>query len=271
MGPRHGDTGRVGGAPSAGRGGARGLVRRLAAALVVAAAMIATWSPAPVMIREAPSASASMSSPNWAGYAAHRPGMQFTDVRGAWIQPPVSCPGGGTFSSFWIGLDGYLSNYVEQVGTGADCVQANQPAYYAWYELYPAARVRIAMVIRPGDHIEAAVDSIAAGTTLTLRNVSTGRTFSTVRRGTSGPLSSAEWIAEAPSACTGSTCNVLPLANFGSVSFSMCSADASGSSGTITSPTWSSDVITMVRSNGSTLAQPTPVSGDGASFAVSVH
>ncbi|HEV7467968.1 MAG TPA: G1 family glutamic endopeptidase [Candidatus Dormibacteraeota bacterium] len=247
-------------------------MRRLAAAaLVMAAAMVGAWSPVPVQVQEAPAASASMSSPNWSGYAAHRPGTQFTNVRGAWVQPSVSCPNGGTYSSFWIGLDGYASNYVEQVGTGADCTQANQPAHYAWYELYPAARVHIAMVIRAGDHIEAAVDSIAAGTTLTLRNLSTGRTFSTVRRGPTGPLTSAEWIAEAPSACSGSNCNVLPLANFGYVPFSMCSADASGSSGTITSPVWSADVITMVRSNGSVLAQPSPVSGDGASFTVSVH
>jgi hypothetical protein len=246
--------------------------RRVAAALVMAAAMVAAWSPAPVQIHEAPAASASMSSPNWSGYAAHRPGMQFTDVRGAWVQPSVSCPNGGTYSSFWIGLDGYSSkNYVEQVGTGADCSRTNQPAHYAWYELYPAARVRIAMVIRPGDHIEAGVNSIAAGTTLTLRNLSTGRAFSTVRRGPTGPLTSAEWIAEAPSACSGTSCNVLPLANFGFVPFSTCSADASGTSGTITSPVWSADVITMVHSNGSVLAQPSTVSADGASFAVSVH
>jgi hypothetical protein len=246
--------------------------RLVVAALLTAAAMLTAWSPAPVQIREAPAASASMSSPNWAGYAAHRPGMQFTDVRGAWVQPSVSCPSGGTYASFWIGLDGYASNYVEQVGTGADCTAANRPAHYAWYELYPAPRVRIAMVIRPGDHIEAAVDSIAAGTTLTLRNLSTGRSFSTVRSGPTGPLTSAEWIAEAPSACSGSTCNVLPLANFGFVPFSTCSADAaSGTSGTITSPVWSADVITMVRSNGSVLAQPSPVSADGASFTVSVR
>jgi hypothetical protein len=243
----------------------------VAAALVMAAAMVAAWSPARVRIHEAPAASASMSSPNWAGYAAHRPGMQFTDVRGAWVQPVLSCPNGGTYSSFWIGLDGYASNYVEQVGTGADCSRTNQPAHYAWYELYPAPRVRIAIVIRPGDHIEAAVNSIASGTTLTLRNLSTGRSFSTVRQGPTGPLNSAEWIAEAPSACSGSTCNVLPLANFGYVGFSMCSADASGSSGTITSPVWSADLITMVRSNGSVLAQPSPASADGASFTVSVH
>lgn len=264
---QHGESGRGVGEVATRRRRAR----RLAAALATAAAMVGAGSPAPPQIHEAPAASASMSSPNWAGYAVHRTGMQFTGVRGAWVQPAVSCPNGGTYSSFWIGLDGYVSNYVEQIGTGADCSQTNQPAYYAWYELYPAARVRIALVIRPGDHIEAVVDSIAAGTTLTLRDVTSGRSFSTVRRGPSGPLTSAEWIAEAPSACSGSSCNVLPLANFGYVSFSMCSADAGGGSGTITAPTWAADLITMVRSNGSVLAQPSPVSADGASFSVSVR
>jgi hypothetical protein len=244
------------------------MTRRLAASLVVAGALVVGASPATVSIREQPAASTSMSSPNWAGYAAHRAGLQFTGVRGSWTQPSVTCPQGGTYSSFWIGLDGYLSDYVEQVGTGADCTQTNIPAYYAWYELYPAARVRIAMVIRPGDHLEADVGSIAAGTSITLRDVTSGRTFSTMRRGPAGPLSSAEWIAEAPSACSAGSCSVLPLANFGSVGFSGCSAFAAGASGTINAPAWSSDVITMVGPNGAVIAQPSPVTADGASFNV---
>jgi hypothetical protein len=250
---------------------AHATARRTVAAMVVAAAMVAGASPLSGGIREAPAATTSMSSPNWAGYAAHRPGTQFTDVRGAWAQPGVSCPNAGTYSSFWIGLDGYLSDFVEQIGTGADCTQVNAPSYYAWYELYPAARVRIAMVIRPGDQLEAEVNSIAAGTTLTLRDVTSGRSFSSMRRGSSGPLTSAEWIAEAPSACSGSSCNVLPLANFGTVAFSLCSAIAGSSSGTINSSAWTADVITMVRSNGTVLAQPWGLTADGASFNVSVR
>lgn len=242
-------------------------MRKLLAAAIVCAAMISGASPIPAGVREAP-ATTVKSSPNWAGYAVHRPGIQFTDVRGTWIQPQITCPEGGTYSSFWIGLDGYLSNYVEQIGTGADCTQANLPASYAWYELYPAPRVRIAMVIRPGDQMEAEVSSVASGTTLSIRDVTSGRTFSSTRSGPSGPLTSAEWIAEAPSACTGSSCSVLPLAQFGAVDFTLCSAVGQGTSGTINSSGWAADIITMVRQDGTVHAQPSQVSADGASFEV---
>jgi hypothetical protein len=251
-----------------------GGARRAVVAMVMAGAVLTAASPVVAGgVREAPaqSASAAMRSPNWAGYAVHRAGVQFTSARGAWVQPAVSCPSGGTYSSFWLGIDGYLNNFVEQVGTGADCTAPNAPAYYAWYELYPAARVRIAMVIRPGDQLEAAVGSAPGGTELNLRDVTSGRTFSTTRTGAAGPLTSAEWVAEAPSACSGSSCSVLPLANFGTVDFTLCSAVGNGVSGTINSSGWSADVITMVRSNGTVLAQPSDVTVDGASFNVTVH
>ena len=240
-------------------------------ALVVVGAATVGASPGAGSVREAPAASASMRSPNWAGYAVHRTGVQFTSVRGAWVEPAVSCPQGGTYSSFWIGIDGYLNDFVEQVGTGADCTAPNSPAYYAWYELYPAPRVRIAMVIRPGDQLEADVGYVPGGTELNIRDVTSGRTFSTMRRGSNGPLTSAEWVAEAPSACTGSNCSVLPLANFGTVDFTLCSAVGNGTSATINASGWSADVITMVRSNGTVLAQPSDVTIDGASFNVTVH
>jgi len=240
-------------------------------ALVVVGAATVGASPGAGSVREAPAASASMRSPNWAGYAVHRTGVQFTSVRGAWVEPAVSCPQGGTYSSFWIGIDGYLNDFVEQVGTGADCTAPNSPSYYAWYELYPAPRVRIAMVIRPADQLEADVGAVPGGTELTIRDVTSGRTFSTMRRGSAGPLTSAEWVAEAPSACTGSNCSVLPLANFGTVDFTLCSAVGNGTSATINASGWSADVITMVRSNGTVLAQPSDVTVDGASFNVTVH
>jgi hypothetical protein len=249
-----------------------GGVRRVVVALIAVSAVVVGASPAPGgVVREAPAASASMRSPNWAGYAVHRTGVQFTDVRGSWVQPAVSCPSGGSYSSFWIGIDGYLNNFVEQVGSGADCSAPNTPSYYAWYELYPSPRVRIAMVIHPGDQLEAEVGSAPGGMELNLRDVTSGRTFSTMRRGSVGPLSSAEWVAEAPSACSGTSCNVLPLANFGTVDFTLCSAVGNGASGTINFSGWTADVITMVRSNGTVLAQPSDVTVDGASFNVTVH
>jgi hypothetical protein len=260
-----------GGAPGW-AGLARHLVRRLCAVALLSGALLVGTSPAAITLQARPAASATMSSPNWSGYAAHRPGAQFTAVRGSWTQPAVRCPRGGTYSSFWIGLDGYLSDDVEQVGTGADCLQAGLPAYYAWYELYPAPRVRLGMVIHAGDRIEAQVSSVSGATSLSLRDLSAGRAVSVSQRSPIGPLNSAEWVVEAPSACSGSACSVLPLADFGTVPFSGCSADAAaGGSGTITSASWSTDAITMVRRTGGVLAQPSDVTADGASFSVSAR
>ena len=48
----------------------------------------------------------------------------FTDVKGSWTQPTATCTNKTAYSSFWVGLDGYNSNSVEQIGTDSD--------YRAW-------------------------------------------------------------------------------------------------------------------------------------------
>src|SRR5690348_9978691 len=60
------------------------------------------------------------SSTNWSGYATYN--GRFTEARAAWTQPVASCPSAGRkYASFWVGLDGYNSNSVEQIGTDSDC------------------------------------------------------------------------------------------------------------------------------------------------------
>jgi hypothetical protein len=94
--------------------------------------------------------------------------------------------------------------------------------------------------------------------------------------------SSAEWIVEAPSDCvSASSCQTLPLANFGSAGFSAAHAvSTAGRNGAILSPWW--DVTSIVlasrggrqfisNATGSTgaSAQPSALSGGGSSFTVS--
>jgi hypothetical protein len=90
-------------------------------------------------------------------------------------------------------------------------------------------------------------------------------------------LSSAEWIAEAPSACGNGRCFQLPLANFGRIAFSHASATANEHSGVITDPAWLATPIQLVAENGSSFAGfagrtngaiPSDVSTDGASFTI---
>ena len=54
-------------------------------------------------------------SGNWSGYAAT--GGRFSSVSGSWTVPIVTCPADTTtYSSQWIGIDGYESDTVEQDG-----------------------------------------------------------------------------------------------------------------------------------------------------------
>src|ERR1700761_1678583 len=72
-------------------------------------------------------------STNWSGYAATT--GTYTSVSASWTEPAGTCTSGDQWSSFWVGLDGYNSNSVEQTGSDVDCSGAT-PTYYAWYEIY---------------------------------------------------------------------------------------------------------------------------------------
>ena len=117
-------------------------------------------------------------STNWSGYATYKTGTTFTDVKGSWVQPSAACPSRkAQYSSFWVGIDGYNSGTVEQTGTDADCNGRNNPAYYAWYEMYPNPPVNLSMTITPGDTISAEVSASGNTFTLTIKDVTTGASF----------------------------------------------------------------------------------------------
>jgi peptidase A4-like protein len=187
-------------------------------------------------------------SSNWSGYAVT--GSRFTSVSASWTQPAATCSG-TAYSSFWVGLDGDTSNTVEQTGTDADC-SGSTPQYYAWYEMYPKFPVNLNKPVQPGDKMTASVTTNGSGSfTLTISDTTRGWTNTTNARLKSAKLASAEVIAEAPSSSGG----VLPLANFGTVSFTGASANGS----LLTSSTPHIDPITM--QSGSTVkAQPGNIS-----------
>ncbi len=152
-------------------------------------------------------------STNWAGYSAT--GGTFTSVSATWKQPAATCTSATAYSSFWVGLDGDGTNTVEQIGTDADC-SGGKPVYYAWYEMYPKFPVNLSLTINPGDTVSAKVTTDRNGNfTLTIRDTTTGGSFTTTQKLRRAKLGSAEVIAEAPSSG-----GVLPLANFGTVGFS---------------------------------------------------
>src|SRR5262249_55172375 len=209
----------------------------------------------------------SWNSSNWSGYAVTGANGSVTDVRGSWVVPAVTCPGGANqYASFWVGIDGFSSNTVEQTGTDSDC-QNGTPTYYAWFEFYPHPSFLVNnFSVQPNDVISAVVhyDSGRRQFTVTLTNSRTGQVFSTSTRVNSAQRSSAEWIAEAPSSG-----GILPPANFGTVNCSADTATVNGTSGSIGGFGASNiQQITMVTSGGATKAQPSSLSGDGSGFSV---
>ncbi len=189
-------------------------------------------------------------SSNWAGYAVTSPGTTYTSVTATWKQPAVSCNAAGpAASAFWVGLGGYNvdSQALEQVGADSDCSAIGQAQYYAWYELVPQAAVNLSIKISPGNTITASVNAIDGGTMVELQviNRSSGVRVTKVLPFSNPDLSSAEWIAEAPSSCSSFSCRTLPLADFGSVAFTKIAALGNNEGGTIADPSWTADPISL--------------------------
>jgi Peptidase A4 family len=212
-----------------------------------------------------------VSSTNWSGYAVQS-ASQFTIAQGTWVQPAVTCPStSAQYASFWVGIDGYSSNSVEQLGTDSDCNGLGKPSYYAWYEMYPAYSVEIsptAYPVSPGDTLSASVT--VSGTTFTLSIASSrGWTYKTTQSGAGLAQSSAEWIAESPEICS-RRCTLAQLADFGTVNFSKSEAAAGGGVQPISSFTYNNGPhkIVGVTKNGTIRAQPSALGSDGQSFSI---
>jgi hypothetical protein len=199
---------------------------------------------------------------NWSGYASIN--STFTDAKGSWTQPAATCNGKSTYSSFWVGLDGYSSGTVEQLGTEADCSHG-KPVYYAWWEMFPDISHKIGdFTVTPGATYTAEVHSDGGMVfSVTLSGGGNNPFSLDTSVGPVPSLSSAEWIAEAPSMCAKS-CRELPLTNFGTVNFTGASANG----GAIDNSAWSFDPLTMVGNGGSVKAAPSALDPTGSAFSI---
>jgi hypothetical protein len=161
-------------------------------------------------------------STNWSGYAVTGANGAYNSVSATWTEPTATCTttsgkrgGGDKYAAFWVGLDGYSSGSVEQTGTDSDCV-GKTPDYYGWYEMYPANPVYFTNTVKPGDSFSASVTFSGTETyTLVLTDSTQGWTQTITKNETGLDRSSAEVITEAPSSSSG----VLPLADFGTVTY----------------------------------------------------
>jgi hypothetical protein len=251
------------------------------------------------------------SSANWSGYVVggSSSDSKYKSVSGSWVAPTVKCTSGQSYSSFWVGLGGSgsdssatsdagswsdpsamsgssSSTSLEQAGTEADCNADGSATYSAWYELVPSAPVKVDMAVHPGDHITSTVTVDGSNVTIQLSNATTGGSFEKTLEANNPDVSSAEWIAEAPSACSQgvSNCTPLSLADFGTVKFSGASATTTdGHTGTVSDSEWQTAAVqlspgasqdgfgaqfTSYGSGSSGGATPSSLSSDGSSFSV---
>ena len=100
-------------------------------------------------------------STNWSGYANNNSGGNtYSNVSAHWTQPAITCPTKEEqLAAFWVGIDGYTSNTVEQAGTLAQCFEGTAHYYNvvvdgmtnenaAWY--YPEPKAAAAEI---KDHV----------------------------------------------------------------------------------------------------------------------
>lgn len=211
-------------------------------------------------------------SVNWAGYVVqtsfgHPQSNAIDAVEAKWIVSEVKCSGtaGDYSASFWIGIDGYSSQNLVQIGTESDCTRG-LAQYYAWYEVLPQTGVVINGIdIGHGDLVHASVEYTGNDTfLLIMNNTSNGDSFSTTVVNTGADRNSAEWIVEAP-VYHG---RILPLSDFGPLDFENTSVTVNGVTGPIINPGWSYQAIIMEARNGTIKATPTFLSEMGSRFRI---
>jgi len=211
-------------------------------------------------------------STNWAGYVGatnlSTPAPKSVNqISGTWNVPTIFSSDIKTYSSIWVGIDGYSSSTVEQIGTEHDWSNGAQ-VNYAWFEMYPNYSYLISgfPVIR-GDSISAKVafqgnDSFG----LTIAN-NTRKVYMTIpsshTKSTTAQRSSVEWIVEAPFMNS-----ILPLAQFSNIAFSNCNATINNILAPIRNNSWVNNALTMVTSNNVVKAQTSALSPDDKGFSV---
>jgi hypothetical protein len=213
---------------------------------------------------------ASVTTMNWSGYAVvdgANPFQSGTTVYGEWVVPVAqqaagSCTGAWSYSSAWVGIDGFTSSDVLQAGIEVDALCSNNSTmafYSAWYEWYPDVETRITnLPIAPGNIIGVEVwnTSPTQGNAYIV-NYTTQQSVSlafNAPAGTSLVGDSVEWIVERPEV-NGSFAD---LTHYVAEPFNFCHAAAGA--GTYTpgsSPSGTAFSIDMIDDSG---ASPTVLS-----------
>lgn len=208
-------------------------------------------------------------STNWSGYVA---AADFTTpsvnsvsaVYGSWIVPTIGT-NSNSYAAFWIGIDGYTSSTVEQIGTSHSFVNGVKK-HFAWFEMYPRGSFSVGgFPLAAGDVISASV--VYSGDGIFTMNIynNTREVYATVptiyTKSLTAKRSCAEWIVEAPFLN-----GTLPLNNFTTAYLWGCIANISGILSLMNNSSWPNTAITMITNTGTPKAIPSVSLQDNSSF-----
>jgi Peptidase A4 family len=208
-----------------------------------------------------------VSSSNWSGFADDNSGGNtYTTVAGTWVEPAVVCRSAEvSLVVFWVGIDGYSSDSVEQDGSLAECYEGSA-YYFTWWEMYPSNDVQVVGdTVSPGDTITSSV--VRSGTSYTLAVTDTTasvNSFTTTQTCSDCANSSAEWIAEDPT--NGAVDELYTLPDFYSWSVTNATVKSGSVSGGIS--TFPDDQIVMIGFSGRAEAEPGALFSNGEAFVV---
>jgi peptidase A4-like protein len=173
-------------------------------------------------------------SSNWAGYVdvANAAGT-ITEISAEWAVPTVTCSeaSGVAYAVQWIGIDGYGTASVEQVGSLEFCSGPGAtPAYDTWWEFFPANSIQLYAATSPGAFISAdivynpaeEVNGISGVYTMNLFDVDNSVAFSVIGGGWDLGYTPADGTAECISEAPSSGVTIFKLAHYGQVTFGAC-------------------------------------------------
>jgi hypothetical protein len=201
-------------------------------------------------------------SRNWSGYSASN--ATYTAVSGTWTVPQVAASGAAGVGATWVGIGGVDSRDLIQAGTQDTGSGDGDSQYQAWIEMLPRASQQVALAVAPGDSVTVSITEARRGSGawhIAITNNMTAAMYQTDVQYRSSE-SSVEWIEEAPSGQRG----VLPLDDFGMVSFTGATATQNGESVTLAQV--GASPITVLNASKQPLAVPSPIGSDGESFTV---
>ncbi|CAI7618926.1 unnamed protein product [Penicillium pancosmium] len=166
-----------------------------------------------VLLKEGSSSAKVQYSKNWAGIVREKPPAS---------DPTATDDSGDTqAASAWVGIDGdTYTKAILQTGIDAYVSNGDEKSYDAWYEWYPNPAENFQIDLSAGDVIVATVESNSPSEGVAIiENKSSGKS---VTKTLSAPSTSAtlggqnaEWIVED----FNSGSSMVPLANFGEITF----------------------------------------------------